>query len=115
MNIIKKSANVVSAFDLYKLVQSPDRKKLTDIKGQTIELDKWALYTEPDKDGKEMYLLALSTVDGTAYCTNSATFCRSFESAVETFAQFGEEFHEILVTNGTSKNGRDYIDCIVVG
>lgn len=115
MNIIAKSANVVSAFDLYKLVQSPERKKLTDIKGQTIELDKWVLYTEPDKDGKEMNLLALSTVDGTAYCTNSGTFCRSFESAVATFAQFGEEFHEIQVTTGTSKNGRDYIDCVVVG
>ena len=115
MNIIAKSANVVSAFDLYKLVQSPVRKKLTDIKGQTIELDKWVLYSEPDKDGKEMSLLALSTVDGTSYCTNSATFFRSFESAVASFAQFGEEFHKIQVTTGTSKNGRDYIDCVVVG
>lgn len=114
MNIITKSSNVVSAFDLYKLVQSPERKKLTDIKGQTIELDKWVLYTEPDKDGKEMSLLALSTVDGTTYCTNSATFCRSFESAVKTFGQFGEEFHKIQVSIGTSKNGRNYIDCVVV-
>lgn len=115
MNIINKSANVASAFELYKLVQSPNRKKLTDIKGQTIEVDKWVLYTEPDKDGKEMSLLALSAVDGTAYCTNSSTFCRSFESAVATFSQFGEEFHKIQVTTGKSKNGRDYIDCVVVG
>ena len=115
MNIITKSANVASSFDLYKLVQSPERKKLTDIKGQTIELDKWVLYTEPDKDGKEMKLLAMTTVDGLAYCTNSATFCRSFESAVTMFAQFGEEFHKIQVVTGTSKNGRDYIDCVVVG
>lgn len=115
MNIIAKSANVVSAFDLYNLVQSPERNKLTNIKGQTIEFDKWVLYTEPDKDGKEMPLLALSTVDGTAYCTNSATFCRSFESAVATFSQFGEEFHSIQIVTGTSKNGRDYIDCVVVG
>lgn len=115
MNIINKSANVASAFELYKLVQSPNRKKLTDIKGQTIELDKWVLYTEPDKEGKEMSLLALSTVDGTAYCTNSSTFCRSFESAVATFAQFGEEFRKIQVVTAKSKNGRDYIDCVVVG
>ena len=115
MNIITKSANVASSLDLNKLVQSPERKKLTDIKGQTIELDKWVLYTEPDKDGKEMSLLALTTVDGLAYCTNSATFCRSFESAVAMFAQFGEEFHKIQVTTGTSKNGRNYIDCVVVG
>lgn len=115
MNIINKSANVASSFDLYKLVQSPERKKLTNIKGQNITLDKWVLYTETNKDGKEMELLALTTADGSAYCTNSATFCRSFESAVEMFAQFGEEFHEILVTTGTSKNGRDYIDCVVLG
>ena len=115
MNIINKSANVASSFDLYKLVQSPERKKLTDIKGQTITLDKWVLYTEPDKDGKEMKLLALTTADGSAYCTNSATFCRSFENAAAMFAQFGEEFHDIQVTTGTSKNGRDYIDCVVVG
>lgn len=114
MNIINKSANIASSFDLYKLVQSPERKKLTDIKGQIIELDKWVLYTESDKDGKEMNLLALSTVDGSAYCTNSATFCRSFASAVAMFDQFGEEFHKIRVTTGTSKNGRDYIDCVVV-
>lgn len=115
MNIINKSANVASSFDLYKLVQSPERKKLTDIKGQTITLDKWVLYTELDKDGNEMKLLALTDSDGSAYCTNSATFCRSFESAVTMFAQFGEEFHEIQITTGTSKNGRDYIDCVVVG
>ena len=115
MNIINKSANVASSFDLYKLVQSPERNKLTDIKGRTIELDKWVLYTEPDKDGKEMKLLALTTVDGAAYCTNSATFCRSFESAVAMFAQFGEEFHSIEIVTGTSKNNRDYIDCVVVG
>ena len=53
MNIINKSANVASSFDLYKLVQSPERKKMTDIKGQNITLDKWVLYTEPDRDGKE--------------------------------------------------------------
>lgn len=115
MNIITKSANVDSSFDLYQLVQSPERKKLSDIKGQSIELDKWVLYTEPNKDGKEMKLLALTTVDGSAYCTNSATFCRSFESAVAMFGQFGEEFHKIQVATGTSKNGRDYIDCVVVG
>lgn len=115
MNIIAKSANVVSSFDMYKLVQSPERKKLTDVKGQTLDLDKWVLYTESDKEGKEMKLLALTTKDGNAYCTNSATFCRSFQSAVDMFATFGEEFHQITVTTGTSKNNRDYIDCVVVG
>lgn len=116
MNIIAKSANIVSSFDLYKLVQSPERKKLTDVKGQTLNLDKWVLYTEPDKKtGNEMELLAIATAGGNAYCTNSSTFCKSFGDAVEMFKQFGEEFHTIQVMVGTSKNGREYIDCVVVG
>lgn len=114
MNIIAKSANIATSMDLYKLVQSPDRKRLTDVKGQTLNLNQWVLYTEPDKNGDEVQLLALSTTDGNAYCTNSGTFCRSFESAVNMFAQFGDEFHVIQVMVGTSKNGREYIDCVVV-
>lgn len=116
MNIIAKSANITSSFDLYKLVQSPERKKLTEVKGDTLELDKWVLYTEPDrKTGAEMTLLSVLTKDGAAYCTNSGTFCRSFADAVEMFKQFGEEFHTIQVMTGASKNGREFIDCVVVG
>ena len=115
MNIVAKSANISTSMDLYKLVQSPNRSKLTDIKGQIVTLDKWVLYTEPDKDGKEQHLLAITDKNGNSYCTNSATFCRSFEAAVEMFKTFGEEFHEIRVITATSKNGRDYIDCEVVG
>lgn len=115
MNVIAKSSNIATPFDLYKLVQSPDRSKLTDIKGQTIELDKWVLYSEPNKDGVEQKLLSLLDTSGKAYCTNSATFCKSFEAAVAMFAQYGDEFHQIQVSVGTSKNGREYIDCVVVG
>ena len=116
MNIIAKSSNIASSFDLYKLVQSPERKKLTDVKGAVLELDKWVSYSEPDKKtGAEMNLLAFSTTDGSCYCTNSSTFCRSFNDAVAMFQQFGEEFHTIRVNVGTSKNGREFIDCVVVG
>lgn len=114
MNIIAKSANISTPVELYKLVQSPDRKRLTDAKGAELELTSWVLYEEPDKNGNMVKLLALSTADGNAYCTNSGTFCRSFESAVEMFSQFGQEFHIIRVMVGTSKNGREYIDCVVV-
>lgn len=115
MNIIAKSANITTPVELYKLVQSPDRKRLTDVKGAELELAAWVLYEESDKNGNMVKLLALSTVDGIAYCTNSGTFCRSFESAIEMFAQFGQEFHTVKVMVGMSKNGREYIDCVVVG
>ena len=105
MNIINKSANVASSFDLYKLVQSPERKKLTDIKGQTITLDKWVLYTEPDKDGKEMKLLALTTADGSAYCTNSASSAaplRALSQCLPSLAKSSTAFRLSLVLPRTT-------------
>lgn len=115
MNIIAKSSNIATPIDLYKLTQAPDRQKLTNAKGSTLELDSWVLYEEQDAKGNTIKLLSLATKDGTAYCTNSATFCRDFESAIAMFKEFGEEFHIIEVLTGTSKNGRDFISCKVLG
>lgn len=114
MNIIAKSASVVSAHDLYTLCQSPDRAKLTTAKGETLALASWVVYSEPDKNGVETNLLALTTDDGRAFCTNSGTFCRDFINAVEMYKQFGEEFTKIQVVTGQSKNGREFIACKVV-
>lgn len=114
MNIIAKSASVASAQALYNLTQSPDRKKLTAAKGNTLKLASWVLYSDVDMKGKEVTLLALIDENGQGYCTNSATFCRDFKSAVDMFAQFGEEFTTIQVATGTSKNDREYISCKVI-
>ena len=113
MNIIAKSASVTSAHDLYALTQAPDREKLTAVKGATLTLKSWVLYTDVNK-GDEVTLLAMTTDDGKAYCTNSSTFCKDFGNAVEMYKQFGEEFTKIQVVTGTSKNGREYIACKVV-
>lgn len=114
MNIIAKSASVTSAHDLYALTQAPDREKLTTVKGDTLTLASWVLYTDGNNKGDEVTLMAMTTVDGKAYCTNSATFCKDFGNAVEMYKQFGEEFTKIQVVTGTSKNGREYIACKVV-
>lgn len=114
MNIIAKSATVTSAQALYNLTQAPDRKKLTEAKGQTLKLFSWVLYTDTDMKGNEVTLLSLIDENGQGYCTNSTTFCRDFKSAVDMFAQFGEEFSTIEVATGTSKNGREYISCKVI-
>lgn len=114
MNIIAKSASVASAHDLYALTQAPDREKLTTVKGATLALASWVLYTDVNSKGDEVTLLAMTTDDGHAYCTNSATFCKDFGNAVEMYKQFGEEFTKIQVVTGTSKNGREYIACKVV-
>lgn len=114
MNIIAKSASVTSAHDLYVLMQAPDREKLTAAKGAILTLESWVLYTDVSSKGDEVTLLAMTTDDGKAYCTNSSTFCKDFNNAVDMYKQFGEEFTKIQVVTGTSKNGREYIACKVV-
>ena len=44
MNIIAKSATVTSAQALYNLTQAPDRKKLTEAKGNPQSVQLGALY-----------------------------------------------------------------------
>ena len=114
MNIIAKSATVTSAQALYNLTQAPDRKKLTEAKGKTLILSSWVLYTDTDMKGNDVTLLSLIDENGQGYCTNSATFCRDFKSAVDMFDEFGEQFTTIEVATGTSKNGREYISCKVI-
>ena len=114
MNIIAKSASVQTSFDLYNLTKAPNREKLVDIKGQTITLKSWALYEEENNKGEMVKILSLMTEDGKGYATNSSTFIRDFESAVDMFKEFGDEFHQIQVVPGMSKNNREYISCLVV-
>lgn len=114
MKIIVKSNSVVSAHDLYNLTQAPDREKLSTVKGATLTLESWVLYTDVNSKGDEVTLMAMTTNDGHAYCTNSSTFCKDFGNAVDMYKQLGEEFTKIQVVAGTSKNGREYIACKVI-
>lgn len=109
------SHNVETAAQLYALVKSPDRQKLSSIKGETIKLASWILYTDSNSKGEEFKLVALTTEDGRSFCTNSATFVRDFGEAVEMFTSMDATFDTVKVASGTSKNGREYISCVVVG
>ena len=114
MNIIAKSSTVVSAHDLYNLIQAPGREKLTAAKGAILTLASWVYFTDIDSKGDEVALMSMTTDDGKTYTTNSSTFCRDFGNAVEMYKEFGEEFTKIQVVTGTSKNGREYITCKVI-
>lgn len=114
MNIIAKSTSVQTSFDLYNLTKAPNRAKMVDLKGQTVDLKSWVIYEEPNSKGEMVKILSIMTKDDAGYATNSATFIRDFESAVDMFKEFGDEFHQIQVVPGTSKNGREYISCLVI-
>ena len=111
MEIIKMSKNVEGA-DLYFLTTSPEIEKMTSVKGQTLALDKWALFADEDsKTGEMRKILSIKSSDK-MYATNSATFIKSFETMLACFDKMGLEVHHIRVSTGTSKGGRELINCV---
>ena len=111
MEIIKMSKNVEGA-DLYFLTTSPEIEKMTSVKGQTLALDKWALFADADrKTGEMRRVLSIKSGDK-MYATNSATFIESFETMMACFDKMGLEVHHIRVSTGNSKGGREFINCV---
>lgn len=111
MEIIKMTAGL-TASDIYSLTKGNDVKKLSDAKGETLEVAKYVLYNDTDVNGNPMQVLALETSQGVRYATNSKTFCRNFSDIVAIHEASGEPIpSRFLVGSGRSKNGREYITC----
>lgn len=108
------SSNVSNAAEMYTLTKSPERKKLSDAKGTTLDMTSWVVYTGVDKNGDEIELMSIKTADA-VYCTNSQTFIREFMDAYTMFNDMGEQFHAIKVIEGTSKANRPYLTCAIAG
>lgn len=117
MKIIAHSNNITSAGQMYAMTTSPQRNKMTEIAGQTVRLLEWVQYEDVDIKGNVMNLVSIKAcpLDDDSkpevYCTNSATFYRSFGAAVEAYGAFGEEIKAITVIQGTSRSKRPYLDC----
>ena len=105
-------SNHLEGADLYFLTSSPEIKKMTSVKGETLALDKWALFNVADrKTGEMRKILSIKSGDK-MYATNSATFIESFDAMIDCFQKMGLEVHHIRVTTGTSKGGREFINCV---
>lgn len=110
MTIINKSENL-TVKETYALTMNSAIQKMTTIKGQTIEVNKWALYRDEDSDGKEQEILSIMTYENEVYATNSQTFIRDFIKMWDMFAAGGERVDKVTVASGVSKGGRDFITC----
>ena len=111
MEIIKKTEGLTSA-DLYALTKGNDVRKLSDAKGETIEIAKYVLYKDEDVKGNPMTVLALETADGAKYATNSKTFVRNFTDIVAIYEAGNEEIPtRFVVGSGMSKSNREYLTC----
>ena len=111
MEIIKMSKNVEGA-DLYFLTTSPEIQKMTTVKGGTLALDKWVLFADEDRKSGEMRRVLSIKSGDKMYATNSETFIESFKTMMACFDKMGLDVHHIRVSTGTSKGGREFINCV---
>lgn len=111
MEIIRKSEGITSA-DLYALTKGNDVRKMADAKGETIDILKYVLYKDEDVNGNPMNVLAVETVDGAKYATNSKTFIRNFYDIMAIFGAGNEEPPtKFIVGSRKSNSNREYLTC----
>ena len=111
MEIIRKTEGLKSA-DLYALTKGNDVRRMADAKGEVLDITKFVLYKDADVKGNEMVVLAVETVDGAKYATNSKTFVRNFTDILAIYGEGDEELPtRFIVGSGMSKGNREYLTC----
>lgn len=111
MEIIRKTEGLTSA-DLYSLTKGNDVRRMADAKGEVLDILKFVLYKDEDVHGDPMTVLALETVDGAKYATNSRTFTRNFVDILAIFDAGNEPLPtRFKVGSGKSKSNREYLTC----
>lgn len=113
MTIIKKS-NDLTMKDIYDLTKSPEIQKMTSIKGETLDIDSYAVYEDVTNTGEIQTIASIKTKEGETFATNSRTFTREFLSILDMCEEVGETVHEVKVHAATSKSGREFITCVYV-
>lgn len=111
MEIIRKTEGLTSA-DLYALTKGNDVRKMADAKGEVLDFFKYVLYKDENQNGDPITVLAVETVGGGKYATNSKTFIRNFCDILAIFGAGDEEPPtRFIVGSGRSKSNREYLTC----
>lgn len=108
MNILA-SKKELTAQQKYFMVKSPAIRKMSDIAGQTIEVENYLLYETANNDGEVKTLLSILTPDNECFTSASPTFISDFQDVVECFGNDG--FEAVKVVSGRSRAGRTFIQC----
>ena len=111
MEIIRKTEGLTSA-DLYALTKGNDVRKMVDAKGEVLDVLKYVLYKDEDVNGNPMTILAVETLDGAKYATNSKTFVRNFSDILAIYDAGNEKIpSRFIVGSGKSRSNREYLTC----
>lgn len=111
MNIIRSNIDTTDKKAVYRLTKSESQRVQDVEKGLSLPVDKWAVYTETKKNqkGEETEQTVLAIVSGgMKISTISQTFIDSFLECVDLME---DEPFSIIITGGTSKGGRQFVNC----
>ena len=96
---------------IYKMMKSPEVKKMSDADGSVLEVAAWIAYTDADsRTGEVREILTILTTDGEMFGTVSGVFQREFKDLTKFF---GDDVGAIKVFSGKSKAGRSFITCSI--
>ena len=113
MEIVKKTDNITAA-DLFGMTKGPDVRKMTDAKGEILDILSYVIYKDEKEDQDPVTVLSVKTVDGVMYATNSKTFIRNFADILAMYDECGEEAPtRFKVGFARSNAGREYLTCTV--
>lgn len=91
----------------YDLMRSPKMQKISQCKGQVLEVESYVLREDENAEGEITEVLSFRTPEGELFATNSGTFIREFKAVLEctqpTFA--------LEVIDGVSRAGRHFVTC----
>lgn len=107
MNIIRTNIDTNDKKAVYKLTKAESQRVQDVEKGLSLPVDKWAVYTEKNNKGEEQTVLAIVS-GGMKVSTISKTFIDSFMEIVDIMEP---DPFSIIITGGTSKGGRQYVNC----
>ena len=107
MKIIRSNINEADKKAVYKLTKSESQRVQDVEQGLSLPVDKWCLYEEKNSKGENQNVLAIVS-GGMKISTISKTFIDSFMECVELMEN---EPFGIVITGGTSKGGRKYVNC----
>ena len=111
MELIKAFPAELDQRTIYKMMKSPDVKKMTDADGSVLDVAAWISYTDVDsRTGEIIEILTIQTTDGEMFGTVSGVFQREFKDITKFF---GDDVGLIKVTSGKSRSGRNFITCSV--
>lgn len=111
MELKKKFPQELDQRTVYKMMKSPDVKKMMDAEGSLLEVAAWIAYDDVDSKTDEIReILTVMTTDGEMFGTVSAVFQREFKDIVNFF---GDDVGIIKVISGKSNSGRNFITCSV--